>query len=78
VYLEDVFPCVVAGLADDIGTVRDVALKSGQALVIKFARSETDMLLPALETGSTFHSIESTITAPSQHHHSIMTASSQL
>jgi HEAT repeat protein len=51
VYLEDVFPCVVAGLADDIGTVRDVALKSGQALVIKFARSETDMLLPALETG---------------------------
>jgi hypothetical protein len=31
--------------------VRDVALKSGQALVIKFARSETDMLLPALETG---------------------------
>lgn len=50
-YLADVFPIVISGLDDDLSNVRDTALRAGQALIIKFARSETDLLLPALEEG---------------------------
>lgn len=50
-FLPAVFPVVIEGLSDDIGPVREVALKAGQALVIKFARTETDLLLPPLEEG---------------------------
>ena len=47
----DVFPVVVAGLADETGLVREAALAAGQSLIMHYATSQTELLLPALEAG---------------------------
>ena len=49
--IEDIFPVVVAGLADEIGLVREAALAAGQSLILHYATSQTELLLPALESG---------------------------
>ena len=49
--IADIFPVVVAGLADEIGLVREAALAAGQSLVLHYATSQTELLLPALEQG---------------------------
>lgn len=51
IFVADVLPVIVAGLADEIGLVREAALAAGQALVINFAQTKTELLLPALEDG---------------------------
>lgn len=50
-YLAQVIPCVLKGLADEYEYVRDAALKSGQVIVNRFARSAIDLLLPKLQEG---------------------------
>ena len=49
--IEDIFPVIVAGLADETGLVREAALAAGQALILHYATSQTELLLPALESG---------------------------
>jgi len=51
VFLDQVLPIVLNGLADPIGPVRDTALAAGRQLVIMFAKSHTSLLMPALESG---------------------------
>ena len=51
IFVADVLPVIVAGLADEIGLVREAALAAGQSLVINFAQTKTELLLPALEDG---------------------------
>lgn len=51
IFVADVLPVVIEGLADEIGLVREAALAAGQSLVLNFAQSKTDLLLPALEDG---------------------------
>lgn len=51
IFVADVLPVIVEGLADEIGLVREAALAAGQSLVLNFAQSKTDLLLPALEDG---------------------------
>ena len=50
-YLETVVPCILRGLADEVDYVREAAMKTGQIVVIRFARSAVDLLLPELENG---------------------------
>lgn len=51
IFVADVLPVIIEGLADEIGLVREAALAAGQSLVLNFAQSKTDLLLPALEDG---------------------------
>jgi hypothetical protein len=51
IFVADVLPVIVQGLADEIGLVREAALAAGQSLVLNFATSKTELLLPALEDG---------------------------
>lgn len=51
VFLEQVIPVVLGGLDDESGPVREVALRAGRSLIIRYADSHMDMLLPGLETG---------------------------
>jgi len=51
IFVADVLPVIVAGLADEIGLVRESALAAGQSLVLNFASTKTELLLPALEDG---------------------------
>jgi len=51
IFVADVLPVIVAGLSDEIGLVREAALAAGQSLVLNFASSKTELLLPALEDG---------------------------
>lgn len=50
-YLSKIIPPVLAGLADDIESIRDTALKAGRLLVKNFATKSIDLLLPELELG---------------------------
>ncbi|KAF2101997.1 translational activator [Rhizodiscina lignyota] len=50
-YLGKIIPPILAGLADDIEAIRDIALRAGRLLVKSFATRAVDLLLPELERG---------------------------
>ncbi|KAI1372611.1 translational activator GCN1 [Hypoxylon crocopeplum] len=50
-YLSKIIPPILAGLADDIESIRDTALRAGRLLVKNFAARAVDLLLPELERG---------------------------
>ena len=50
-YLSKIIPPILAGLADDIESIRDTALRAGRLLVKNFATRAVDLLLPELERG---------------------------
>jgi len=50
-YLGRIIPPILAGLADDIESVRETALRAGRLLVKNFATRAVDLLLPELERG---------------------------
>ncbi|KAF8459374.1 armadillo-type protein [Terfezia claveryi] len=51
VYLNRIIPPILSSLADDIESIRDVALRAGRLLVKNFATRAIDLLLPELERG---------------------------
>ena len=50
-YLSKIIPPILAGLADDIESIRETALRAGRLLVKNFAARSIDLLLPELERG---------------------------
>ncbi|EGZ68825.1 ARM repeat-containing protein [Neurospora tetrasperma FGSC 2509] len=50
-YLAKIIPPILSGLADDVETIRDTALRAGRLLVKNFAVRAVDLLLPELERG---------------------------
>lgn len=50
-YLSRIIPPILAGLADDIESIRDTALRAGRLLVKNFSMRAVDLLLPELERG---------------------------
>lgn len=50
-YLSRIIPPILAGLADDIESIRETALRAGRLLVKNFATRSIDLLLPELERG---------------------------
>ena len=50
-YLNRIIPPILAGLADDVESIRDTALRAGRLLVKNFATRAIDLLLPELERG---------------------------
>lgn len=50
-YLGKIIPPILAGLADDIESIRETALRAGRLLVKNFAAKAVDLLLPELERG---------------------------
>jgi hypothetical protein len=50
-YLSRIIPPILGGLADDVETIRDTALRAGRLLVKNFATKAIDLLLPELERG---------------------------
>ncbi|KAI9167300.1 eIF-2-alpha kinase activator GCN1 [Paramyrothecium foliicola] len=50
-YLGRIVPPILAGLADDIESIRETALRAGRLLVKNFAIRAVDLLLPELERG---------------------------
>ncbi|KAF7553366.1 hypothetical protein G7046_g7118 [Stylonectria norvegica] len=50
-YLGRIIPAILAGLADDVESIREVALRAGRLLVKNFAVRAVDLLLPELERG---------------------------
>ncbi|KAK4556108.1 translational activator of GCN4 [Recurvomyces mirabilis] len=50
-YLAKIIPPILAGLADDIESIRETALRAGRLLVKNFATKSVDLLLPELERG---------------------------
>ncbi|CAJ2503060.1 Uu.00g104540.m01.CDS01 [Anthostomella pinea] len=50
-YLGKIIPPILAGLADDIESIRETALRAGRLLVKNFASRAVDLLLPELERG---------------------------
>ncbi|KAI1079818.1 translational activator GCN1 [Whalleya microplaca] len=50
-YLARIIPPILAGLADDIESIRETALRAGRLLVKNFAARAVDLLLPELERG---------------------------
>jgi hypothetical protein len=50
-YLGKIIPPILSGLADDVETIRDTALRAGRLLVKNFAVRAVDLLLPELERG---------------------------
>jgi hypothetical protein len=50
-YLSKVIPPILAGLADEVESIRETALKAGRLLVKNFATRAIDLLLPELERG---------------------------
>ena len=50
-YLARVIPPILAGLADDVESIRETALRAGRLLVKNFATRSIDLLLPELERG---------------------------
>ena len=50
-YLSRIIPPILAGLADDIESIRETALRAGRLLVKNFAARSVDLLLPELERG---------------------------
>jgi hypothetical protein len=50
-YLGKIIPPILSGLADDVESIRDTALRAGRLLVKNFAARAVDLLLPELERG---------------------------
>ncbi|KAH6610983.1 hypothetical protein Trco_001003 [Trichoderma cornu-damae] len=50
-YLGRIIPPILAGLADDVESIRETALRAGRLLVKNFAIRAVDLLLPELERG---------------------------
>ncbi len=50
-YLSKIIPPILSGLADDLESIRDTALRAGRLLVKNFATRSIDLLLPELERG---------------------------
>jgi hypothetical protein len=50
-YLSRIIPPILAGLADDVESIRDTSLRAGRLLVKNFATKSIDLLLPELERG---------------------------
>lgn len=50
-YLGRIVPPILAGLADDVESIRETALRAGRLLVKNFAIRAVDLLLPELERG---------------------------
>ncbi|KAF1963608.1 translational activator [Byssothecium circinans] len=50
-YLSRIIPPILGGLADDIESIRETALRAGRLLVKNFATKAIDLLLPELERG---------------------------
>ncbi|KAM5376828.1 hypothetical protein ACJZ2D_005315 [Fusarium nematophilum] len=50
-YLGRIIPPILAGLADDVESIRETALRAGRLLVKNFAVRAVDLLLPELERG---------------------------
>ncbi|ORY10171.1 translational activator [Clohesyomyces aquaticus] len=50
-YLSKIIPPILGGLADDVETIRETALRAGRLLVKNFASKAIDLLLPELERG---------------------------
>ncbi len=49
--LHFVLPYVLKGLADELETIRDVAIKAGHSIIDHFAETALPVLLPAIESG---------------------------
>jgi hypothetical protein len=50
-YLDKILPCVLQGLADEVESVREIAMRAGQAIVSQYAETALPLLLPTLEEG---------------------------
>ena len=50
-YLSRIIPPILAGLADEIESIRETSLKAGRLLVKNFASKAIDLLLPELDRG---------------------------
>ncbi len=50
-YLDKILPCILEGLADEVESVREIAMRAGQALVNQYAKTALALLLPTLEEG---------------------------
>ncbi|THC89850.1 hypothetical protein EYZ11_010690 [Aspergillus tanneri] len=50
-YLSKIIPPILAGLADDIESIRETSLRAGRLLVKNFSSKAIDLLLPELERG---------------------------
>lgn len=50
-YLGKIIPPILSGLADDVESIRETALRAGRLLVKNFAAKAVDLLLPELERG---------------------------
>ncbi|KAK5169075.1 translational activator of GCN4 [Saxophila tyrrhenica] len=50
-YLARIIPPILGGLADDVESIRETALRAGRLLVKNFAARSVDLLLPELERG---------------------------
>ncbi|CAK4033172.1 Translational activator gcn1 [Lecanosticta acicola] len=50
-YLSRIIPPILAGLADDVESIRETALRAGRLLVKNFASRSVELLLPELERG---------------------------
>ena len=50
-YLSKVIPPILAGLADELESIRETSLRAGRLLVKNFATRAIDLLLPELERG---------------------------
>jgi len=50
-YLSRIIPPILGGLADDVESIRETALRAGRLLVKNFAARSVDLLLPELERG---------------------------
>ncbi|KAF2724324.1 ARM repeat-containing protein [Polychaeton citri CBS 116435] len=50
-YLAKIIPPILSGLADDVESIRETALRAGRLLVKNFASKSIDLLLPELERG---------------------------
>ena len=51
IYLNKIIPPILAGLADEIESIRETSLRAGGLLVRNFATHAVDLLLPELERG---------------------------
>lgn len=51
IYLSKIVPSILAGLADEIESIRDTSLRAGRLLVKNFATKAIDLLLPELDRG---------------------------
>lgn len=50
-YLNRIIPSILSGLADEVDSIRETAVRAGRLLVKNFANRAIDLLLPELERG---------------------------